>query len=149
MGIRGHCLCGTVRLELIPPTELCAHCHCESCRRAHAAAFVSWVGVPAEQLRIVAGEAALERYQSSPGAFRCFCRRCGTSMLTWYTADHREFGESAGRRYIPLAVLADPLDREPSSHVSFEERVAWFPFSDALPRFRGKSDEPITARSHR
>ena len=39
------------------------------------------------------------------------------------------------------AVLGDPLDREPSGHVSFEERVTWFPFHDELPRYVGKSGD--------
>ncbi len=140
--IRGHCLCGAVKLDLTPPTDFASHCHCESCRRAHAAAFVTWTGVPDARLTIVAGEALLTRYESSPGAFRCFCRRCGTSMLTYYSAAHAEHGGATGRAYVPVAVLADPPDRQPTSHVSFEERVDWFPFDDALPRFIAKSDTP-------
>jgi len=139
--IPGRCLCGAVEIEITPPTEFCSHCHCESCRRAHAAPFVTWTGVAANQLRFVRGEDNLEHYRSSPGTFRCFCRTCGTSMLTYYTTDSPTFGGLAGKRYVPVAVLTEPLDRAPDSHVSFEEHVGWFEFDDRLPRCRGKSEE--------
>ena len=141
--IRGRCLCGAVQLEMSPPTEFCSHCHCESCRRAHAAPVVTWTGVAAESFRFLRGEANLERYQSSPGTYRCFCRICGTSMVCYYTADSETFGHLVGQMYVPVAVLTDPLDRPADSHVSFEEHVHWLKLSDSLPRYRAKSDEVI------
>ncbi len=141
--IRGHCLCGAVRIELDPPSLFASHCHCESCRRSHAAAFVTWTGVPDARFRVVEGEAEITRYASSPGAFRCFCSRCGTVMFTYYEPQHADFGDAAGSMYVPVAVLADPMDRQPDSHVSFEEAVPWFPFHDGLPRLRAKSDERV------
>jgi len=51
------------------------------------------------------------------------------------------FGGLAGKRYVPVAVLTEPLDRDPDSHVSFEEHVGWFELDDRLPRCRGKSEE--------
>ncbi len=141
--IHGRCLCGAIELELTPPTEPGAHCHCESCRRAHAAPLVTWTAVPAGKLRITRGEANLERYQSSPGTYRCFCRTCGTSMICYYNAEHQTFGASANKRYVPLAVLSEPLDQPPMSHVSFDERVSWLDITDELPRYRGKSDERL------
>ena len=47
-------------------------------------------------LRIADGEEHLERFRSSPGTFRCFCRTCGTAMLSYYTADSSAFGDLAG-----------------------------------------------------
>lgn len=141
--IQGRCLCGAIRIQITPPTEFCSHCHCESCRRAHAAALVTWTGVDEAQLHIVQGEDKLERYESSVGTYRCFCRICGTSMVSYYTAQSPTFGDSAGKMYVPVAVLTTPLDRTPDSHVSFEEHVEWFEFADELPRYRAKSDEPI------
>jgi hypothetical protein len=138
--IRGRCLCGAVRIALEPPTTFASHCHCESCRRAHAAAFVTWTGVPDARFRVEHGEDEVTRFASSPGAFRCFCRHCGTVMFTYYEPSHADFGDAAGSVYVPVAVLEDPLDRLPDSHVSFEEAVAWFPFEDHLPRVRAKSD---------
>jgi len=143
MSMKGRCLCGAVAIAITPPTLFCAHCHCESCRRAHAAAFVTWTAVDESAFRIVKGEDHIRRYESSEGAFRCFCSHCGTSLFTYYTSRHRTFGDEAGRIYVPVAVVEGPLDRLPSSHVSFEEHVPWFDFSDALPRYRAKSEDRI------
>lgn len=138
--IRGRCLCGAVRIALEPPTLFASHCHCESCRRAHAAAFVTWTGVPDARFAVVQGEGEVVRFESSPGAYRCFCCRCGSAMFTYYEPSHAEFGGAAGSTYVPVAVLQDPLDRDPDRHVSFEEAAAWFTFDDGLPRFHAKTD---------
>ncbi len=77
--VQGHCFCRSVKFEIQFPTEFASHCHCESCRISHGAAFVTWGGV----------------------------------------------------------------DRNPDSHVSFEEKVPWFHPGDELPKFRAKTDEQI------
>ncbi|HSN46796.1 MAG TPA: GFA family protein, partial [Casimicrobiaceae bacterium] len=59
---RGRCMCGTVRFIARFPSRFCCHCHCESCRRAHAAAFVTWVGFPSAQVRVTAGTDAVATY---------------------------------------------------------------------------------------
>ena len=48
---RGRCMCGArAASSRAFPSRFCAHCHCESCRRAHGAAFVTWVGFPSAQV---------------------------------------------------------------------------------------------------
>jgi hypothetical protein len=44
--------------------------------------------------------------------------------------------------WITLGTLTTAPERQPERHYSFEERVAWFPFNDDLPKLKGKSDEP-------
>ena len=61
----GRCLCGAVRFALVPPTLFFAHCHCQWCREAHGAAFVSWVGAALERFRLLPGSAEPRWYQSS------------------------------------------------------------------------------------
>jgi hypothetical protein len=41
--VGGACLCGAVKIETTLPSLWSAHCHCSSCRRAHGAAFVTYV----------------------------------------------------------------------------------------------------------
>jgi ADP-ribosyl-[dinitrogen reductase] hydrolase len=79
--ISGSCLCGVVRYEIAAagPTY---HCHCGACRKWSGSAFASSMRAPMESLRLVSGAEDLSRYESSPGVMRCFCRRCGSSVLT-------------------------------------------------------------------
>ena len=77
----GRCLCGAVKFSFPFPTKWVAHCHCTMCRRAHGAAFVTWVGAPAEACTIADPENLLRWYRSSPEAERGFCSRCGGSLF--------------------------------------------------------------------
>ncbi len=130
MGIRGACMCGAVRFELTPPTSFFSHCHCESCRRSHSAAFVSWTGVPDEQFRWLSGEDTLRGYQSSNHATRSFCSICGTHLCYVST-------DWPGKVYVPVAVLRDPMDRKPEDHIHATEAVSWCRLGDDLPRYAG------------
>jgi hypothetical protein len=135
--VTGGCHCGAVRFRIRFPTRFFAHCHCHDCRRAHGAAFVSWVGVPLDHWSVEAGEEDLVRYDSSPAAWRQFCRKCG-STLTF--AGDRWPGEI----HVVAANLDGPLDRDPQVHVYFDRRVSWVAPADDLPRRGGVSGgEPL------
>lgn len=134
--VTGRCFCGTIRFELTFPTDFCSHCHCEDCRRSHGAAFVTWTSVPIERFRFLSGEDKLRKHTSHPGVRWGFCGECGTSLL--YDCD-----EAPRKVYVTVANLEGPLDREPDSHVSFEEHVPWLRVADDLPTFRGKTEERI------
>ena len=123
--IRGACLCRTVEFTIELPTLFCAHCHCTMCQRNHGAAYVTWLGVAKDQLRIDSGEKALVRHQSSEHGSRSFCGRCGTSLFC-ENSTHPE------RVDIPLANMDDAIDRDPQFHVYFDDRCNWTAVEDGL-----------------
>jgi hypothetical protein len=120
---RGTCHCGRVRFIARFPSRFCSHCHCDSCRRSHSAAFVTWIGFKSDQVSVEAGADNLVAYESSPGTQRSFCRVCGTKL---FFASERWAGET----HIPLAVITTPVDRQPTEHFCFEEHVAWIPWPE-------------------
>lgn len=132
--VQGRCYCGSVQFELTFPTDMCGHCHCESCRRAHGAAFVTWTGAPKTQFRFLSGKDKIKKYKSSADVDWGFCSDCGTSFLY-------EHAQAPDRVWVTLGSLSGPIDRAPDSHVSFEEHVNWFKVNDSLPRYREKSNE--------
>jgi hypothetical protein len=116
----GRCHCGAVRFTAQFPSRFVAHCHCASCRRAHGAAFVTWVGFPSPQVNITQGAEQLAAHESSPQTFRRFCRLCGTKL----------FFESAkwpGETHVALAAFDDPVDRAPQGHAFYAEHASWLP----------------------
>jgi hypothetical protein len=126
-----------VRFEVVPPTLWCAHCHCEDCRRAHGAAFVTWAGVAVERFRLLAGEEQLRRYQATPAATRTFCGECGTPLF--FQGDRWP-----GEIHVAVPAFTAPLDRPPAAHAYFDRRVPWLELGDSLPRFGGDSGtEPL------
>ena len=141
--LRGRCACGAVEIELTGPIDFLAHCHCESCRRTHASAFVTWTSVPMERFAFARGEDRLTWYRSSEWIAWGFCATCGSSML--YRAEREGHPEAPklDRMYVAVGCLLDPPDRAAQAHVSYEERVPWFTPGDALPKHRGKTDERI------
>lgn len=124
---RGSCLCGAVQFRAKTPSLWMAHCHCSLCRRAHGAAFVTWVGFAAERCRIDDLRSTLRWYESTPGAERGFCSHCGSTLFfrsqRW-----------AGELHIVRANFHDDLDREPQAHVFYDTHVAWVTINDGLPK---------------
>jgi len=116
----GRCHCGRVRFVARFPSRFVAHCHCESCRRAHGAAFVTWAGFPAGQVEVVDGADALMVHASSPGTARSFCGACGTKL---FFSSARWPGET----HVVLAAFDQPVDRAPGGHSFWGEHVPWLP----------------------
>jgi hypothetical protein len=72
------------------------------------------------------------RYESSPGAFRVFCSRCGSQLFMEYRCE-------PNIAYVTVGSLDSVPDRMPDRHFSYEEKADWFTFNDGLPRYREKS----------
>ncbi|MEO6263603.1 MAG: GFA family protein [Luteimonas sp.] len=115
---RGSCLCGDAVFVLTVPSKWVAHCHCSLCRRAHGAAFVTWVGMHERDVAIADPQSRLQWYASTPGAERGFCSRCGSTLFfrsrNW-----------PGELHVAHANLHDPADRAPQAHAYWDSRVDW------------------------
>lgn len=123
----GRCLCGALQFSVRFPTKWVAHCHCTMCRRAHGAAFVTWVGADEASFELTDPEQLLRWYVSSPGAERGFCARCGSTL---FFRSRRWPGEI----HVVRANFDSALDRAPQAHVFYDTRVPWFEVNDALPK---------------
>ncbi len=134
--VSGKCLCGAIQFEVTGPCPDSAHCHCSYCRRAHGAAFVTWVVVPEAYFKLTTGEENLRWYHSSKQSQRGFCERCGSTLFFRSTLCPGEthvtraaiIGESA---YIP----------EPKYHCFVNEQVPWIEIRDSLVRLDENSSE--------
>jgi hypothetical protein len=128
----GRCACARVRVQVDLPSKWVAHCHCSMCRRAHGAAFVTWVGMDATRCRIDDRHAVLRWHASSQEAERGFCSHCG-SMLFFRSS------RWAGELHIVRACFDDALDRAPQAHAYWDAHVDWVSLDrdDGLPRKSG------------
>jgi hypothetical protein len=136
---QGNCLCRKVVWELDGPLELMTHCHCSRCRKSHGSAFATYVGGPADNFR-QRGTEHVERWESSPGFFRCFCRLCGSVVPSEQAFD--------GRIFVPAGNFdVDPGVR-PLAHIFTASKAAWLEIRDDLPRFDAYPpgfDAPVVA----
>lgn len=117
MALKGSCLCRRITYEAQVLSGPIRHCHCTTCRKAHASAYTTSAGVQRSQLRILRGQDDLTVFESSPGKFRYFCRNCGTHV----------FAERPEQQHITLrvATLDDNPGERPSHHVWTAHDVAW------------------------
>jgi hypothetical protein len=124
--IRGSCLCGGVTWEAAGPLDQMVHCHCSMCRKAHGAAFATYVAAPAEGFRWLEGEEQVRRYEASPGTWRPFCSRCG-SVVPWPPGD--------GWVFMPAGNLDDDPGVRPTAHIFVASKAGWHEIADEIPRF--------------
>ena len=125
--LRGSCLCGGIRYEIDGPLSNPLHCHCSMCRKATGAAFRTRAGVAASSFRFTAGEALLARYASSEFETRTFCSVCGSTLVTFSSANPNELG-------LPLGTLDDDPRVRAERHVFVASKAPWYEISDDLPR---------------
>ncbi len=130
---QGECLCGTVRYEIGAPTLFFAHCHCEYCRRAHGAAYVSWVGAAEDRFELTGGDDALRWFASSAQSRRGFCARCGTTLFFASTL-------CPGEIHVTRASLTGPIDREPQLHCFWDQRAPWASIGEGLPCYEASHE---------
>jgi hypothetical protein len=125
--LHGRCLCETVRYELRGDPIAMYYCHCAQCRRATGSSFATNLIVRSDDLHVVAGEAAMARYESSPGKFRHFCSRCGSPI----------FSRSDSMPHIS-SLRAGTLDEDPglrpATHIWVSAKAPWLEIQDELPQ---------------
>ena len=124
---KGHCLCGEVTFEFTGAPIWCGHCHCESCRRATASPFTTWVGVRRDACRFTGVEPIVR--QSSAGARRSFCPTCGSPISF-------ESERWPNETHLYAALLDNPADAKPQFHVHVGEKLPWIKLDDGLPQYQ-------------
>ena len=134
--IRGKCLCGGFELEILGPIGEVRLCHCDLCRRANGTAFSANARIPLERYRVIAGEDLISEYESSPGARRCFCSRCGSPVFARVAKDPDHIR-------IRLGTLDRNADAEITAHVWVGSKARWDRLTWAIPSFeRGIDSSP-------
>jgi GNAT superfamily N-acetyltransferase len=133
--IRGKCLCGSFRFEILGPIGEVRLCHCDLCRRANGTAFSANARIPLERYRVIAGDDLISEYESSPGARRCFCSRCGSPVFARVAQDPDHIR-------IRLGTLDREADAEITAHVWVGSKARWDRLTWAVPSFERGIESP-------
>lgn len=128
--LKGSCLCGGIRYEVDAALTQIAFCHCGMCRKASGSAFGANAPIPRAAFRLVAGEALLKVYASSPGKQRRFCATCGSPVYS-------ESDRLPQTIRLRLGLLDTPAGHRPDFHFMVSSKAEWFTISDALPQHEG------------
>lgn len=121
--VMGSCLCEGVQYKVDGQLSRMGHCHCSMCRKAHGAAFGTYAKVAVADFSVLSGSELIERYESSPGIQRTFCRRCGSTLQY-----------IAGGAFFALAVgtLDEDPGVRPEYHIWVGSKAPWYEFHDDL-----------------
>lgn len=124
---QARCACGDVVVEIAVPAQWAWHDHSAHARRAHGAAYATYVGTWKSRFKFVQGEDALTRYEAD-GTTRSFCTRCGTPMLYERSPQHVN---------IPRALFTSGVGREPRYHLNIDQLQEWTYLGEKLGPLKG------------
>jgi hypothetical protein len=117
--ISGACLCGAVEIEVDVPVFWAWHDHSAPTRRAHGAAYATYVGCWRSKVRIAQGENSVSRFEDAERRqVRTFCARCGTPLMF-------SRGHSPKMVNIPRALFSERTGREAKYHVGIDQLQDW------------------------
>lgn len=127
----GACLCGAVAIEIATPAQWAWHDHSAATRRAHGAAYATYVGTWKSRMRMLHGEEALTRHEEpETGAMRSFCSHCGTPVFY-------QRKRAPNNVNIPRALFSSGVGREPRYHVAIDELCDWAYLGEKLKPLKG------------
>ncbi|WP_324101302.1 GFA family protein [Noviherbaspirillum sp.] len=126
--MKGSCLCGAIDYEIDQLDAPIAHCHCRTCRKAHAAAFASTAGVMREHFRWVKGKEKLATFESSPGKLRHFCSVCGSHLMAERLAQPHVI--------VRVATLDEDPGFRPAMHIWCSHDVRWLHCEEDIPSYQ-------------
>src|SRR5215470_7334690 len=118
---KGQCLCGKVVFEIDVPARWAWHDHSGASRRAHGAAYATYVGSWRKRFRITKGK---------DKAARSFCSHCGTPLFY-------ERLRSPHMVNISRALFASRTGRQPLYHIAIEELQEWAYTGEPLVPLKG------------
>ena len=129
--VSGRCLCGAVELEIDFPAFWAWHDHSEASRRAHGAAYATYIGCWRKHVCVVKGQRSIARFEDvKTESTRSFCSQCGTPLLY-------ERQRSPHMVNIPRALFATRTGREPRYHVSIDDLQDWAYTGNRLVPLKG------------
>jgi hypothetical protein len=127
----GQCLCGKVGFEIDTPAPWAWHDHSAASRRAHGAAYATYVGSWRKRFRITKGSAAITRFEDKASkTVRSFCAACGTPLFY-------ERARSPHMVNIPRALFTGRTGRQPLYHIAIEEMQEWTYAGEPLVPLKG------------
>ena len=127
MAMTGACLCGGYSFEVEGEFSEMVDCFCSMCRRAHGAAFATFVGCKATDFKLRKGQELVGKYRSSEQGTRSFCTVCGSNLPM--------IGETSV--YIPAGLLDGDPGVRTSAHLFASSKADWVSIHDDAPQFDG------------
>lgn len=118
-GLKGGCLCGSIRYEVQGDAIMTAICHCKDCQRQTGTSFSIVIGVAPGSVKID-GETKIYTTVGETGrdVYRHFCGTCGSPILSDATSSFNAY-------FIKAGTLDDTSFLTPGLEMFCEEMQGW------------------------
>lgn len=130
--MKGHCLCGTVRFEILEASTPIGMCHCSKCRRVSGVASNAELMVAKEQLVWQAGEESLSHFSLPDGWSTAFCTTCGSPAPKLHP--------SGGAWWVPAGLLDQPTGLRVAGHIFVGSKADWEEIGGTAPQYQAGFD---------
>jgi len=126
--LKGSCLCNSIQYEIHGELGQAMMCHCSKCRKANGSAFAVNAVVKTAEFKITAGQNYVSEFESSPGVFRSFCKKCGSPLVS------RRPSQPDVLR-LRIGTLDTPVDVKPAAHIFVGSKAMWDEIHDDVPQY--------------
>ncbi|WOE30577.1 MULTISPECIES: GFA family protein [unclassified Acinetobacter] len=124
----GSCLCGAIHYQICGEIGPIIQCHCQRCRKANGTAFATNAPVAKAAFQWTQGEAYLKKFKSTATTERCFCRECGSPLISIKAHDPDVYR-------LRIGSLDTPLTEKPTQHIFVASKAQWDEIHDDLPQY--------------
>ena len=112
------------------PVRWAWHDHNGASRRAHGAAYATYVGAWRSKCRVAKGGDHITRFKELDTHYvRSFCARCGTPLM-YERSDPNMIN-------LPRALFSERTGREPRYHIAIEQLQEWAYAGEKLSPLKG------------
>jgi hypothetical protein len=132
--LNGHCLCKKITYHYEGPTGKIVHCHCSKCRAWHGTAFRSRLVILKANFTWLSGKDTIANYQSSEKVSKCFCKHCGSNLLSHYKHSPTVLG-------IPIGGVSGDLGQIDQLHIFTDFKASWHTITDHWPQYKGLPED--------
>lgn len=115
--IRGSCLCGAVRFEIVGPTTPIGMCHCSKCRKVSGVASNANLMVGRDGLRWLSGEDRIAVFELPDGWGPWRCAVCGSPTPRLHPG--------GGAWWVPAGLLDDDPGLRVAGHIFVGSKASW------------------------
>ena len=127
--IKGGCLCGAVKYEILANPVGAGNCHCRTCQKSVGTAYMAILFVPYDALRITGTYKEYATTSDRGNTMnRAFCPECGTALFGRNSATDKI-------RPVNAATLDDPSIYQPHMDFWVSDAQPWDTMNPDLPKF--------------
>lgn len=115
--MKGACLCGKVRFEILGEVPNLYQCHCSECRKATGSSANAATFIPADHFRWLSGEEHITSFKRDSGYRNDFCSTCGSTVPNPL--------RDSGMYWVPAGLLEETDGYFVATHLHMSSKAQW------------------------